>query len=64
MDLGIHIGWSGWLFWAIILYFVIRVKHPPVNYFEELSPGRKIVGYLSILIFIVSFSPTPFIFSL
>ncbi|MCX6170967.1 MAG: site-2 protease family protein [Ignavibacteriales bacterium] len=64
INLEVHFGWSGWLFWAIILYFFIKIKHPPVNHFEELSTGRKIVGYLSILIFIISFSPTPFIFSL
>ena len=63
INLEVHFGWSGWLFWAIILYFFIRIKHPPVNHFEELSTGRKIVGYLAILIFILSFSPTPFIFS-
>ncbi len=63
INLEVHFGWSGWLFWAIILYFFIKIKHPPVNHFEELSTGRKIVGYLAILIFILSFSPTPFIFS-
>jgi membrane-associated protease RseP (regulator of RpoE activity) len=62
-NLGINFGWSGWLFWALILYFVIKVKHPPVYYFEELGTGRKILGYLAILIFILSFSPTPLIFS-
>lgn len=64
LNLDITIGWSGWLFWALILYFFIKVKHPPVHQFEELSPGRKFFGYLAILIFILSFSPTPFIISL
>lgn len=56
-------GWSGWLLWSFILYFVIKVKHPPVIYFEKLSFGRMMVGYCAIIIFIVSFSPTPFIIS-
>lgn len=64
MNLEIHFGWSGWLFWAIILFFFIKIKHPPVSHFEELSLGRKIFGYIAILIFILSFSPTPFIISL
>lgn len=64
MNLGIYFGWSGWLFWAIILFFFIKIKHPPVSHFEELSLGRKIFGYIAILIFILSFSPTPFIISL
>ena len=59
----IHFGWSGWLFWAIILFFFIKVKHPPVGQFEELNLSRKIFGYIAILIFILSFSPTPFIIS-
>lgn len=58
------IGWSGWLLWAVILYLVIKVKHPPVPHFEKLGTGRMQLGYFAILIFILSFSPTPFIISL
>lgn len=57
-------GWSGWLFWAMILFFVIKIKHPPVPYFEKLDAKRMILGYFAIAIFILSFSPTPFIISL
>ncbi len=63
LNLNLKIGWSGWLFWALILYFFIRIKHPPVYQFERLGPGRKITGYIAILIFIISFSPTPFAIS-
>lgn len=61
--LGIELGfgWSGWLFWAFILYFVIKVKHPPVPFFEKLSTGRMIIGFFAILIFILSFSLSPFV---
>lgn len=61
LALNLNIGWSGWLFWAMILYFIIKVKHPPVPYFTKLGKGRMILGYIAILIFILSFSPTPFI---
>lgn len=63
--LGIELGfgWSGWLFWAFILYFVIKVKHPPVPFFEKLSTGRMIIGFFAILIFILSFSLSPFVLS-
>jgi len=63
LELDIQIGWSGWLFWSLILYFIIKVKHPPVQYFEHLDKKRMIIGYFSLFIFIVSFSPTPFIIS-
>lgn len=62
-NLDIMIGWSGWLFWSMILYFVIKVKHPPVYHFEELSFGRKVIGWFAIIIFIISFTPTPFVIS-
>lgn len=64
LELNLNIGWSGWLFWAIILYFVIKVKHPPVPNFEPLSNTRMILGYISLIILILSFSPSPFVLSL
>lgn len=63
LNINIKIGWSGWLFWALILYFFIKIKHPPVEHFEELGIGRKLTGYFAILIFILSFAPTPFLLS-
>ena len=64
LKLNINVGWSGWMFWAVILFFIIKVKHPPVPQFEKLSRGRMILGFFAILIFILSFTPTPFILSL
>ncbi|MFA6598925.1 MAG: site-2 protease family protein [Ignavibacteriaceae bacterium] len=57
----LNIGWTGWLFWAVILFFVIKVKHPPVFDDTPLDRGRMIIGYLTILIFIVCFIPAPFL---
>ncbi|KAF0142668.1 MAG: peptidase M50 [Stygiobacter sp.] len=62
-DLNYSFGWSGWMFWAFILYFIIKVKHPPVTYFERLGTGRMIIGVIAIIIFILSFTPTPFVVS-
>jgi len=59
-----QIGWSGWLLWCAILFIVVKLDHPPVLDLEPLDKKRQIVGWLTILIFIVSFSPTPFIISL
>ena len=53
------IGWTGWLFWGLILFFIIKVKHPPVQTFEKLDTKRMILGYISFVIFIVAFSPSP-----
>lgn len=64
LETDFHVGWTGWLFWGFILYFFIKVKHPPVQHFEKLDTKRMVLGYISIFILIVSFSPTPFIVSL
>jgi membrane-associated protease RseP (regulator of RpoE activity) len=60
MELNIEIGWLGWLFWSLILYFLIKLKHPPVPDDSELDRGRMILGFASFFIFIISFSPVPF----
>jgi membrane-associated protease RseP (regulator of RpoE activity) len=64
LNINIDFGWSGWLFWAMVLYFLIKIKHPPVQQFEELDFKRKVLGYLGIIVFIISFSPAPFIITL
>lgn len=63
LELGFGIGWTGWLFWSVILYFIIKVKHPPVMHFENLGTGRMLIGSFSFLILLLSFSPSPFIIS-
>jgi len=52
-------GYSGWLVWSALIVFLIKVDHPPVLYAEPLSTGRRLLGYLSILIFILCFSVRP-----
>jgi Zn-dependent protease len=44
-------GWTGWFLWAVLLYFVIKVKHPPVYINEPIGPVRMAVGYFGMLIF-------------
>ncbi|MCK6605649.1 MAG: site-2 protease family protein [Ignavibacteriaceae bacterium] len=58
------IGWSGWLLWAFILYFFIKIKHPPVYYEEPVSKGRMLLGLTGMVIFILSISPTPFVITM
>lgn len=53
------LGWSGWLFWALVLFFIIKVKHPPVAEFVPLDKKRMAIGYFSLFILVVSFSPAP-----
>ncbi|MBK6914347.1 MAG: site-2 protease family protein [Ignavibacteriales bacterium] len=64
LELGFNIGWSGWFFWAAVLYLVIKLKHPPVMDNEPIDVKRKILGFISFIIFIISFSPNPIVLSI
>ena len=46
----------------MLLAFLVRVEHPPVLYQEPLTPGRRLLGYLSIAIFVLCFSINPLYF--
>ena len=61
LELNLGFGWSGWLFWAVILYFIVKLKHPPVPDVLPLDNKRMFLGYLSFFIFVISFSPAPLI---
>ena len=58
---GFTFGWTGWLLWALILFFIIKRKHPPVMEFVPLDIKRKILGWIAITILVLTFMPTPFI---
>jgi membrane-associated protease RseP (regulator of RpoE activity) len=64
LEFNYGIGWAGWLFWSLVLYFVIKLKHPPIADNTELDNRRKLVGYFSLFILLISFSPTPIMFIL
>ncbi len=51
-----------WLFWIFFITFFVRVEHPPVIVERELTPTRKVLGWLSMLIFVlcISFNPLSF----
>ena len=55
------IAYSGWFVWAALIYFLIGLYHPPaLDDVTELNPGRRWVGYLVVLIFVLIFVPVPF----
>lgn len=61
LELNMGFGWSGWLFWALVLYFIIKLQHPLVMDPTPLDRKRMIIGYISFIIFILSFSPAPIV---
>ncbi len=52
-------GYPGWLLFLFIIGRFIGVQHPPALIEEPLSQGRKVLGWLALLIFIVCFTPAP-----
>ncbi len=54
------IGWSGWIFWTIILFFFVKLYHPPVEDETALDTKRKIIGWFTFGILVVCFAPSPF----
>lgn len=60
LGLGIW-GSPMWLFWAILLIFLLGAKHPPtLDYDVPLDRKRKVLGIITLFIFIVTFIPVPF----
>lgn len=54
-------GGSSWILWVLMIVFIIKLKHPPVDSDEPLDTRRKITGYLTMLIFVLSFTPSPLV---
>ena len=54
-----HNPWWGWLLWAVLL-IALGLGHPStVDRDTPLDPGRAIAAWLTVALFIVTFSPVP-----
>lgn len=62
--INLSIGWSGWLIWSAILFFLIKLRHPPVADPTPLDPVRMRLGWSAYIMLILCFSPTPIIIQL
>lgn len=52
--------WHGWLVWAALLTF-LGTRHPPPSCdWISLDRPRRILGAVTILVFVLTFSPMPF----
>jgi membrane-associated protease RseP (regulator of RpoE activity) len=51
--------YEGWLVWAVLL-IILGFRHPPIVYSDvPLDRKRRIVGWIALAIFIVTFTPVP-----
>ena len=52
--------WSGWLTWAIVIFFLTGFKHEPaLNEVIELNVGRRLLGALAFLLLVLIMAPVP-----
>ncbi|MEW5923771.1 MAG: site-2 protease family protein [Candidatus Zixiibacteriota bacterium] len=60
MMLALGFWWPGWWFFGILV-FLFGIKHPPtVNDSMKVPRLTRLIGYLAIIIFVISFVPVPF----
>jgi membrane-associated protease RseP (regulator of RpoE activity) len=64
LNISFSLGWTGWLFWGLILFFVVKLDHPPVLDETPLDKFRRNVGWATFGILCLSFTPTPFTISM
>ncbi|MFQ6038771.1 MAG: site-2 protease family protein [Candidatus Aminicenantales bacterium] len=51
--------WVGWFLWALLISF-LGTKHPRIaDEHVPLSPGRRLLGVVVLIVFLVSFTPDP-----
>src|SRR5260221_2270836 len=50
----VQLGTAGWLLWAAILFFVIKLDHPAVEEFAQLDDARKSLGWATFVIFLLT----------
>lgn len=53
-------GWPGWFVWAGLLYIMGWKHPPPLDTAVPLDTKRKWLGVLSLILFVITFTPVPF----
>lgn len=51
-----------WVVWSFFIAYFVGVEHPPAYYERPLGKTRKILGWLSMIIFLLCISPNPLYF--
>jgi membrane-associated protease RseP (regulator of RpoE activity) len=61
LNINLNVGSLNWLVWAILIFFVIKIKHPPIctDMNNPLGICRTLIGWFAYIIFLISFCPIP-----
>ena len=54
-------GYQGWVLFSLLVGRFLGVNHPPAQQERTLSLPRRLLGWLAFLIFLLCFSPRPFV---
>jgi len=54
--------WSGWWFWAVLIFFLGRYHAEPLDQITTLDPKRRALAILGVIVFILVFMPVPLAF--
>jgi membrane-associated protease RseP (regulator of RpoE activity) len=57
----VQLGTLGWLLWAAILFFLIKLDHPEIYDPTPLDSSRRWLGWITVGIFFLTFPPIPFL---
>ena len=52
--------WQGWLLWAALIAFLGWRHPPPYQFWVPLDRRRRVLGIITIAVFVLTFSPAPF----
>lgn len=50
-------GLLNWVIWSVLIYFVIRIDHPPMYDSQPLGTRRVLLGWFALFMFVSSFTP-------
>jgi membrane-associated protease RseP (regulator of RpoE activity) len=53
--------WSGWWFWAFLIFLLGRVYAEPLDQITQLDSRRKFMAVVALILFILVFTPVPLI---
>jgi membrane-associated protease RseP (regulator of RpoE activity) len=56
---GLVYSWT-WVVWWIVTRFFLGMRHPPALSEEPLTPGQRVIAWLSLALFAATFIPVPF----
>jgi membrane-associated protease RseP (regulator of RpoE activity) len=52
-------GFGVWIMFMLFIVYFVKIEHPPVIHEQKLGPGRTLLGWITMIIFILCISPTP-----